>query len=115
MAQEQNIGGPQLGPQQLDYEATTKGLSGLESSLDQINDITNRGRQERLQIQEKFNQLEIERDDAAFKNSKHSSSSRLILLAVTFSTGLIMPHQLERKQNKELRNAVNDLPPQVKL
>jgi len=67
---QQNIGGLQLGPQQLDYEATTKGLTGLESSLDQINDITNRGRQERLQIQEKFNQLEIERDDAAFKKQQ---------------------------------------------
>ena len=67
---QQNIGGPQLGPQQLDYAATTKGLTGLESSLDQINDITNRGRQERLQIQEKFNQLEIERDDAAFKKQQ---------------------------------------------
>ena len=67
---QQNIGGPQLGPQQLDYEATTKALTGLDSSLDQINAITNRGRQERLQIQEKFNQLEIERDDAAFKKQQ---------------------------------------------
>ena len=67
---QQNIGGPQLGPQQLDYEATTKGLTGLESALDQMNNITNRGRQEKLQIQEKYNQLEIERQDAAFKKQQ---------------------------------------------
>jgi tape measure domain-containing protein len=67
---QQNIGGPQLGPQQLDYEATTKGLTGLELALDQINNITNRGRQEKLQIEEKFNQLEIERQDAAFKKQQ---------------------------------------------
>ena len=67
---QQNIGGPQLGAQQLDYEATTKALTGLESAYDQMNNITNRGRQERLQIQEKFNQLEIERDDAAFKKQQ---------------------------------------------
>ena len=64
---QQNIGGPQLGPQQLDYAATTKGLSGLESSLDQINDITNRKRQEKLQLNAKYNQLEIEQQDAAHK------------------------------------------------
>ena len=67
---QQNIGGPQLGPQQLDYEATTKGLTGLQLALDQINNITNRGRQEKLQIQEKYNQLEIERQDAAFKKQQ---------------------------------------------
>ena len=67
---QQNIGGPQLGPQQLDYEATTKGFTGLELALDQMNNITNRGRQEKLQIQEKYNQLEIERQDAAFKKQQ---------------------------------------------
>jgi tape measure domain-containing protein len=67
---QQNIGGPQLGPQQLDYEATTKGLTGLELALDQMNNITNRGHQEKLQIQEKYNQLEIERQDAAFKKQQ---------------------------------------------
>lgn len=66
---QQNIGGPQLGPQQLDYAATTKGLTGLESALDQMNDITNRKRQERLQLNAKYNQLEIEQQDAAHKKS----------------------------------------------
>ena len=74
---QQNIGGPQLGPQQLDYEATTKGLTGLESALDQMNNITNRKRQEKLQIQEKYNQLEIEQQDAAFKKqqAKHQQQA----------------------------------------
>ena len=64
---QQNIGGPQLGPQQLDYEATTKGLTGLESALDQMNNITNRRRQERLQLNAKYNQLENEQQDAALR------------------------------------------------
>jgi len=77
---QQNIGGPQLGPQQLDYEATTKGLTGLESALDQMNNITNRKRQERLQIQEKFNQLEIEVQDRAFKEqqAKHQKQADIV-------------------------------------
>ena len=61
--------GQAIGPQQLDYAATNKALSGLESSLDQINDITNRKRQERLQLNAKYNQLEIEQQDAAHKKS----------------------------------------------
>jgi tape measure domain-containing protein len=67
---QQNIGGPQLGAQQLDYEATTKALTGLESAYDQMTAVANKGRQDRLLVQEKFNQLEIERDDAAFKKQQ---------------------------------------------
>jgi tape measure domain-containing protein len=67
---QQNIDGPQLGAQQLDYEATTKALTGLESAYDQMTAVANKGRQDRLLVQEKFNQLEIERDDAAFKKQQ---------------------------------------------
>lgn len=65
--QETHPGGAAIFPQQLDYEATAKGLTAFESSLDQMNDITNRKRQERLQLNDKYNQLQIEQKDAAAK------------------------------------------------
>jgi lambda family phage tail tape measure protein len=65
--QETHPGGAAIFPQQLDYAATNKALTGLESALDQMNNITNRGRQERLQLNAKYNQLENEQQDAALR------------------------------------------------
>jgi hypothetical protein len=65
--QETHPGGAAIFPQQLDYAATNKALTGLESAYDQMNNITNRGRQERLQLNAKYNQLENEQQDAALR------------------------------------------------
>jgi lambda family phage tail tape measure protein len=65
--QETHPGGAAIFPRQLDYAATTKALTGLESAYDQMNNITNRGRQERLQLNAKYNQLENEQQDAALR------------------------------------------------
>jgi tape measure domain-containing protein len=67
--QETHPGGAAIFPQQLDYAATNKALSSMQSANDQMTAVANKGRQDRLLVQEKYNQLEIEQQDAAHKKS----------------------------------------------
>ena len=68
--QETHPDGAAIFPQQLDYKATDVALGNLITSLDEIKNIENRSQRERLLQQEKFNQLKIEQDDAAFKKQQ---------------------------------------------
>ena len=65
--QETHPGGAAIFPQQLDYAATNKALSSMQSANDQMTAVANKGRQDRLLVQEKYNQLEIAQQDAAHK------------------------------------------------
>ena len=61
---QENIGGAMLDqPRPLDYGATDKALGNLQDSLQNVRDVENRSRIERLQLQEKFNNLEIQKQD----------------------------------------------------
>ena len=58
---QENIGGAMLDqPRPLDYGATDKALGNLQDSLQNVRDVENRSKIERAQLQEKFNNLEIE-------------------------------------------------------
>ena len=58
-----NILGQLNQPQFLDYGATDKALGNLQGSLQNVRDIEDRSRLERLELQEKYNNLEIKKQD----------------------------------------------------
>ena len=58
-----NVLGQLNQPQFLDYGATDKALGNLQGSLQNVRDIEDRSRLERLELQEKFNNLEIKKQD----------------------------------------------------
>jgi len=58
-----NILGQFNQPQFLDYGATDKALGNLQDSLQNVRDIENRSKIERLELQEKYNNLEIQKQD----------------------------------------------------
>lgn len=58
-----NILGQLNQPQFLDYGATDKALGNLQGSLQNVRDIEDRSRLERLELQEKYNDLEIKKQD----------------------------------------------------
>ena len=58
-----NVLGQLNQPQSLDYGATDKALGNLQGSLQNVRDIENKSRIERLELQEKFNNLEIKKQD----------------------------------------------------